>query len=552
MFQKIIKNHWPEILILAAIIFFLREVLFLGKIFIPQDIDLGDFVLGTIPETTYLAQALHQGRFPLWAPEFYAGFPFAVNGESGLYYPINLVLFYLFPQQIAWGLYALIAFCTLGFSLFYFLKNLNLSKEAALISTLSFTFATGIIVRIVHLPILGTIAFLPLTLLLAQLFFTKRNPLYLLALSFVLSLQILNFNPPTTLLCFLAFSLYFLFLTLTTFTKQKDFLANFASFAAVLILALSLSAVQLVPMAKMLSYSSRGGGVSEIEAKEFPFTPQELRYFFQATPFGDPSEGTYQSPSPNNFVFFWENNAYVGLTAFALGLLSLFLLWKKNKYVFFFGSLFIFSVILALGQFTPLFFLLRLPPFSFFRVPGRFLILSMFSLTILAGFAFDLITRKFPSKRTMTGVILASIIFIDLFSFGLFYNPTYDAKKWLSAPENAKFLQEDPSYFRTYILGEKEAFNALAPGWQKDIKPFFNLKEGLPGMTSLLYGLNQSEGFRLGLVPQRIVNWESNLQKNFQVDFEKGTAQTSPLAVKMIRLKNVKYVVTHYQINSLE
>lgn len=549
MSWKTLKNYWPEILIFGAVLFFLREVLFLGKIFIAQDIDLGDFVLGAVPQTNYLAQALHQGRFPLWAPEFYSGFPFAVNGESGLYYPLNLLFFYLFSPQIAWGLHALFTFLLLGFSTFYFLRNLDLSKEASLVGTLSFTFASGLIARIVHLPIIETLAYLPLSLILTKRFFATRNPLLLLAISAFLSFQILNFNPPTTFVCFFVYLLYFLFLTVTTITRTKKLVVNLLCLLCLFSLSFLLSAVQLIPAAKIASSSIRGQGISEKEAKEFPFTPKELAYFLHPTAFGNPATGTYRSPDPEHFVFFWENNAYIGLLGFVLGILGLILLWRKDRHVFFFGSLFIISLILALGQFTPFFFILRLPPFSFFRAPGRFIMPAMFSLAVLAGFGFQALTQRFASKRSLVGILAAAFILVDLFSFDLFYNPTYDAKKWLSPPQTAEFIKKDKSDFRIYAPGELDAFNALPPGWQ-DLKPYFNLREGIPPLTGLLYGLNEAEGFRLGLVPKRLLTWEATLQNNFKADRESGTAVPNPLALKMLRLKNVKYIVTHYKIDS--
>lgn len=538
-----LKRFWPELFLLAAILFFLRDVLFFGKLFLTPSYGLSDDSLGLLPPIHYLSEALKQGRIPLWAPEIFTGSSFVGSGAFSIFHPLIFIPAYFFSLPTTMAIYTFSTFAIMGFSTFYFVRSLNLSKEASLISALSFTLATGMIVRIVHLQSLHSIAFLPLTLLLTQKFFTKRNPLILLLLSVILSFQILNFHPQAAIISFLGFWLFFVFKTLYFSLKPRDLIINFSALFLVFSLALSLSAVQLFPAAKSLSLSERSTGFSATQKEEFPFRPQELIYFLRPAPLGDPSLGTYQAPGGSDPGFFWENNTYIGLLPFVLGMLALFRIFTRpQKTALFFVFLFIFSLLLALDQFTPLSFILRSPPFSFFRVPGRFLILTMFSLATLSAFGFENLTAKLNSRRSFLGLLAAGFIFFDLALSGFSYNVTYDAKRWLETPETAKFLQNDSSFFRIYTLGKYDSFFAVYDKlhtWRGDFTPYANLNAGIPPYLNLFYGLNNAEG-AIGLAPKRPDVWARLLNQNIP----------NFLALRMLRLENVKYLISPFQLEA--
>jgi hypothetical protein len=86
---------------------------------------------------------------------------------------------------------------------------------------------------------------------------------------------------------------------------------------------------------------------------------------------------------------FEEFHAYAGIVALLLVPWS----WAKkprDSHVAFFTILAAASLLLVLGHYTPLYDLLvHTPGFNFFRVPARWLLISSFSLSVLAGYGFD-------------------------------------------------------------------------------------------------------------------------------------------------------------------
>lgn len=545
-----LKRYWPELLLLFLILFFLKDIIFFGRIFTSPAIGLSDYSLVTTPYLSYLSESLKGGRIPLWNPEIQAGIPFVGNGESGLLYPLNIILSVLFPLATAANLYVVFTFLIMGFSMLYFLRNLNIPKSSALVGTLSFIFAAGLVSRMVHMQILGTIAFLPLSFLLVRKYFDKGSGILLAFLSIVLSLQILNYHPQATLICFMAVSLYFLYsvFTSSSFSGKKATLRIF-QFIIVVLVSFSLSAIQLIPSFEYLSYSERKAGlVTSTRTSDYPFHIGELSYFFRPTPFGNPSLGTYQSQY-EDFGLFWENNAYIGIAGLFFSFIALVFLSKTQKSVRFFGALFLFSVILALGKFTPFSFILKTPPFSFFRIPSRYLILSMFSLSVLASYGFQGITQWLPkSKRSILLPIVVIFILIDLFPFDLSYNLTYDSKNWLSPPQSVHFIKEDETFFRIYTFGEMG--NSQFVGWRGNDGWFYNLRESVAPNSNLFYGINHAEG-NLGLLTERSGNWVNYLAENIKANY-KNEAFITDQVLRMLRLKNVKYIIAPFKSENKE
>jgi hypothetical protein len=89
---------------------------------------------------------------------------------------------------------------------------------------------------------------------------------------------------------------------------------------------------------------------------------------------------------------FWEFYAYIGI----LPLMLIPFAWgrRANAHVSFLFITAIVSLILAFGGYTPLYVLLQyVPGFNFFRAPARWLFVTAFSLSILAGFGFSALIK---------------------------------------------------------------------------------------------------------------------------------------------------------------
>ena len=55
----------------------------------------GDMFLYFYPNWNYAADAVRHGHLPLWNPYLFMGVPFFANSQTGVLYPLNLVLAWL-------------------------------------------------------------------------------------------------------------------------------------------------------------------------------------------------------------------------------------------------------------------------------------------------------------------------------------------------------------------------------------------------------------------------------------------------------------------------
>ena len=63
----------------------------------------GDLLLYFYPLRDFAAQAVREGRLPLWNPYTFMGAPFLANSQAGFFYPLNLLLAWLpADRAVSW------------------------------------------------------------------------------------------------------------------------------------------------------------------------------------------------------------------------------------------------------------------------------------------------------------------------------------------------------------------------------------------------------------------------------------------------------------------
>ncbi len=148
-----------------------------------------------------------------------------------------------------------------------------------------------------------------------------------------------------------------------------------------------ISAVQLFPTWEMSSLSNRADGVSFTEAVETSYPPLELLEYAIPSVFGD---SVRESAVP--YFGKWGERIvsdYIGLPVLFLALTGLF--GSKRRYRYFLLILLLVGVLVGLGRYTPVYWLLyhAMPGFDNFRSPGTFMFLANCALVGLAAFGLD-------------------------------------------------------------------------------------------------------------------------------------------------------------------
>ena len=362
-----------------------------------------DFFNYFMPYWDYAAEALREGRLPLWNPYLFLGVPFLANPSAAVLYPLHWPLRLLLwaPRALATS-FAIHVW--LGGVFVYALarRSLRLGRLSAGIAAVVWMGSGYVGGQAEHISHLSTIAWLPLALLLLDLA-TESHPrpirwVYTALLSLVLGLMLLAGHAQLAYIGFVGLGLYALYLAFAPAWAQRRAGLQaawgemrgppLATFSLALMLGLALAAVQLAPTAELSRLSIRSGGLTYREAVSFSLRPRTLLYTLLPA-YGQSLEEAFGTPAFTEFV------AYVGVIGLVLALLGARRAAQARQGRFF-AALSVVGLALAFGGFNPLYFILYevLPGFGLFRVPARWLALYTLAAALLAGVGAETLTRS--------------------------------------------------------------------------------------------------------------------------------------------------------------
>ncbi len=347
------------------------------------------------------------GFLPLWDSYTSSGRPFLANPQSAPF-SLSTFLYLIFSFKsfvISTALYLFLA----GLFTYLFSRLLDLKQPEALIASVSYMFSGLFFLRIFagHTLLIGAFALFPLVLLIAELNIRKTRKLHIILFgSIAFFLQISTGGLQIALYTILAFLLYTLFRSLQRFmleNSSRQLLKNIVSPLLMIALSIIMSSSQLFPVFELLSLSPRANTDNlSVFTSPHPFLLSNL--FLPEI---------LSSPNYNfGFTNFWEFMPYIGAITAILALLGCLFSSRKIKYPLIFLSA--FSIIFALGTYTPFFTLLSkaLPFLSSFRFPSRMLFVFFFSLSMLSSLGFHSLLQKSTKKLFHIPLFLVSVVFL--------------------------------------------------------------------------------------------------------------------------------------------
>ncbi|MBE7472817.1 MAG: hypothetical protein DPW09_13980 [Anaerolineae bacterium] len=418
----------------------------------------GDLAPFLFPNYTFAAQNLKQGVIPLWNPHLYTGAPFAADIQSGLFYPVNLLVFLLVPQlTYEWLEYlAVFHFWLAGATMYLCLRLLGpgdggqevevlqnalhasrstphasrLTPLPAFAGALAFQFSDLFIVHFGNLNMIAVAAWLPLIFLLFQRSLHQKSLGLAAASGAVLAIATLAGHIQITLFILLTLGLYTLWdlrftiydLRFTIYKSpnsqphfarpNSNFLFLFSNFhlpssiryplssiLLTLLVTIGLSALLLFPAYEMSRYTPRAE-LPYTEAARYSLHPAQLIGLLIPNYFGrDPA--LHWGP--------WDRveTGYIGLLPLLLALIGA--LFYSGKIKGFFIGLGLVALLLALGGYSLLHgWLYALAPgFNQLRAPARFILLLDFSLAALAAAGLQALLHPLsPAATAQLGKLL--------------------------------------------------------------------------------------------------------------------------------------------------
>ena len=402
----------------------------------------GDLVSFLWPMYRFAARSLRSGTIPLWNPHLYCGAPFAADNQSGLFYPVNLVVFGLFGQPsygVMEGLVVLhIWLAAVG--TYGLLRGLRLRRPAAVLGALAFGLSDLFVTHIGNLNLNATAAWLPFVLWASlRALETMRFP-WAAAAGALLAVAALAGH--AQMLLFIAFALVLLYgcrLIGTVLVGDSRRWAAGARTAGLGVLTLAVglggAALMLLPAWQMAGHTGRGH-LRFDEATRYSLPPRAL--------LGLLAPGFYGRGAVN-FWGTWDRVevGYAGVATLVLAGVGLWFAVSRPRAgtspmrdpdgerdgpsasfpAAFFSLLAALAFLFALGRYTPLYRLLYrfVPTLDQIRAPARFIVLGDLSLAAMAAYGLERLASNRGSTRrfaVLLGFCLAAAI-VALLALGL-------------------------------------------------------------------------------------------------------------------------------------
>jgi len=233
--------------------------------------DQADYVY---PRQVFLDTTLRRtGQLPLWIPDTLGGIPFMAETGSRLGYPPMLAITFLFNPVHAHDVYLIVHLLFAGMAMFALMKAFGVRFGGALLSAVSWTFASYTTAWMMLEMFVPVAALLPLALLFIYRWDNRESRSDLAAASFVLGLLLLGSSVEVAFLAFMVVAGYTgilgarRLLARRSSLGRRDLVRGLAEPALMAASSLAMAAVVLLPLAALSNSSQRGALSVEYQLK---------------------------------------------------------------------------------------------------------------------------------------------------------------------------------------------------------------------------------------------------------------------------------------------
>ena len=393
-------------LLLAGLGFLLLSFVYFGEPLIKghQFVrgDMGHFFL---PQRMFFARSIRAGDFPFWNPQLFCGFPFVAEPQNAVFYPPTW-LFVMFPGPgVIWAILILhLVIAGVG-TAWLARESVGAGRWASFCGGVVYAFSGFYCMHMGHFNQVMTCAWSPWVLFAALRFHRSPTRGRFAAFSILYGIQILPGGAEN-----IAYLSYILvgFVVLHWLRRMligrastagsispseggqpappvddrpTNWLRPGSGILGGMILGTCLSGIQLLPTLELIRYSIRWGGLEIEYARRHSLAPwkflQEILLPNYYGYFGPAADRYSEIPSS-------ELAGYLGLGAVVL---VAFVIWKRWKdetirgWFAFTG----FSLVMAFGKFTPLYYPFYYLGLRYFRNPSRFIFLVTLGGAVLAA-----------------------------------------------------------------------------------------------------------------------------------------------------------------------
>jgi len=395
--------------ILVPLVFFWRELLgltaFAGF----------DFTHLILPFQQFARDCLSSGRLPEWNPCLFAGFPQLAEGEGGLFYPGNLLLWLPISQAVTLSWTVVLHIILTGCLMYAFLRNRGASRAASAWVAVIYQFLPGILLRAETVGLFEAAAWLPglywaLECAVNEAAGREKGCFgrwlgWTLFASFEVAMMLLAGSSQIAFYGMVGGFFYLAGLAAAGPHPGRRTAYGALTFLLTALFAAILSAVQLIPTSifSALSYRVQEAGYDYYRIGTWLNFPRLASLFmFPAVKF------------PSDLLDYLSSLGYIG----PLGFLLIAIALSKHRrhmnpilapfILMFFGVLMSFGLNLVINQ-----NLINFPIFGLFRALGRMILPTLVAFMALSAVGLDLLFEGIDdrwNRRAAVGGIVGALV----------------------------------------------------------------------------------------------------------------------------------------------
>jgi hypothetical protein len=375
--------------------------------------DLADFHL---PMRQIYQSALVDGHSLLWSDRLFGGFYFHAEGQVGVFHPLHLLLYWLFPLVTAFNL-ELIASYVFGFAgMWLLLRRHAFSPVAAITGAMAFAFSGFNLLHLLHMNAVAVLAHMPWLLLSLDAALRDdgvQRRLGLAGIALLAASTILLGYPQYVLIAALACGAWL------ACNLHRASAWNVAWIALAGLAGLMLGGIQLLPTLDLLATSVRQAVTPEF-ALSLSLHPLNLVQLLSPYALPDRVHSIPEEPYTHEF------GVYNGALC-TIAIVWVLARWRElpsRRLCAFAIMLVAAGVVFALGRYAGVYDLLvGLPLVGSFRAPARYIALVHFGLAILAAILVEDLRRigPRPPRRMLPWVWLPVVISLAALAFAWYW-----------------------------------------------------------------------------------------------------------------------------------
>lgn len=426
------------IFVLLTLIFF-KSFVIQGKIPIPSDTIVGlyhpyrDFYANAYPrgipfKNFLITDPIRQQypwknlainlekkiQLPLWNPYTFAGSPLLANFQSAVFYPLNIIFFFL-PFYLAWGIFIMLQPFLAMLFLYLYLNNLKLNKKASLFGSIAFAFGGFSLAWLEWGNIIHSALWLPLILLSIDkiLISFKNNPKTissnLFKWSFVFIFSLVSSFFAGHLQIFFYVAIFSVIYGLSKLYKTDYKIKKIPTLAFLGGIFVIITFVQWLPTLNFILLSARDLDQNWITTAGW-FIPWQNAIQVLIPDF-------FGNPSTLNYWGVWNYSEFISYLGIATLIFATIAVFRRDRKTLFFIGMLIISFLFAFPTvFAKIPFKLAIPFISSSQ-PTRLVFIIDFCLSILAALGLDYFIKEYKKKGIYSVLILFSVIFALLWIF---------------------------------------------------------------------------------------------------------------------------------------